>query len=82
MSKAKQKWQVVKCDYLNCLCTLIVYLWFHSEYVRGARVRLLIKDLELSTKFLGYEKDLTLLESDCVLLGLVQDRRQNVPPPG
>ncbi|KAL3266548.1 hypothetical protein HHI36_010716 [Cryptolaemus montrouzieri] len=49
-----------------------------SEYMRGAKVRLAIKELELSSKFLGYEKDLTLLEADCTLLGLVQDRGRKV----
>ncbi|CAG9861536.1 unnamed protein product [Phyllotreta striolata] len=48
-----------------------------ESYVRGSKVRLMIKQLELSSKFLGYEKDLTLLEADCLLLGLVQERTQN-----
>ncbi|KAG6458693.1 LOW QUALITY PROTEIN: 28S ribosomal protein S28, mitochondrial-like [Manduca sexta] len=42
-----------------------------DEYVRGARVRVQINDLELSSRFLGSSTDLTLLEADCKLLSLV-----------
>lgn len=41
-----------------------------ARYARGSLVRVLIKDLELSQKFLGFEdQEVTLLEADCVLLG-------------
>merc|ERR1712241_245865 len=40
-----------------------------TNYHRGTMVRVLIKDLEMSEKFLGFDKPMTILEADCVLLG-------------
>ncbi|XP_038207930.1 28S ribosomal protein S28, mitochondrial [Zerene cesonia] len=53
----------------HCVCTRPTSRG--QEYVRGARVRVQIKDLELSSRFLGSSTDLTLLEADCKLLGIV-----------
>lgn len=51
-------------------------------YVKNATVLLKIKDLELSTRFIGATVDTTILEADCILLGLVKSpiKRQSNEP--
>jgi len=44
-----------------------------TVYTRGKKVRLLIKDLEMSERFLGFDKPMTIMEADCVLLGPYTD---------
>lgn len=39
-------------------------------YVRGATVKLKLLDYEITDRYIGAESDVTLLESDAVLLGL------------
>lgn len=40
-----------------------------SIFSRGTEVKVMIKSLELSQQFLGFEKEMTLCEADCVFLG-------------
>ena len=40
-----------------------------NRYNCGTNVRVLIKNLELSEKFLGFDKEFTILEANGVLLG-------------
>lgn len=54
----------------NNLTAFFVCILF-SLYVRGTEVLLRIKELELSTKFLGAETGLTILEADAHIVKLL-----------
>ncbi len=41
-----------------------------ANFVRGTQVRVLVKSLEMSEKFMGFDKEMTLMEADGILLGL------------
>ena len=53
----------------SCVCTRPRGPQAHM-YKRGVEVNVRIKKLEATERFLGFEKDLSMLESECVLLGL------------
>lgn len=54
-----------------CVCVLTVR-FLSSLYVNKAEVKLRIMDLEMSTIFLGAEKETSLNEANCLLVGLVK----------
>ena len=40
-----------------------------TKFQRGSDVKVLLKSLEMSEMFLGYDKEITILEADGVLIG-------------
>ena len=57
--------------------TVLLFRHRRALYTRGTEVRLLIKELELSKTFLGYDREITLMEADAVLLGLHNANNQD-----
>ena len=56
---------------------MLLFRHRRALYTRGTEVRLLIKELELSKTFLGYDREITLMEADAVLLGLHNANNQD-----
>ncbi|KAI6227132.1 hypothetical protein M3Y95_00694300 [Aphelenchoides besseyi] len=52
-----------------------------DRYVIGAEVILRLFDTELSERFLGSRRDLTLLEADADIVGLYDHQRRSQKPP-
>ncbi|XP_068214588.1 small ribosomal subunit protein bS1m [Palaemon carinicauda] len=48
-----------------------------GAYVRGSKVRIKLQELELSTRFLGSSSDMTLLEAEAILLGIINVQRKS-----
>ena len=46
-----------------------------EDYVRGAQVKIKLKSLEMTDKFLGFDKEMTLMEADGTLMGLYDHRK-------
>lgn len=49
----------------------LIFFCIFRQYVRGAKVRLRLIDFELSSRFLGSAKDLTLLEASGYVAGII-----------
>ncbi|WAR17746.1 RT28-like protein, partial [Mya arenaria] len=62
-----------------CVCNRPAYQ--PEKYTKGVRVRLFLNSFEMASSFMGSKKAVTLLEADCVLLGIFspdsrEERRQ------
>ena len=44
--------------------------WNRADFARGTEVRVLLKSTEMSQTFLAFDKEMTLMEAEGVLLGL------------
>jgi len=69
---SKMYTQIMLCLQFYIVFITLKFVCCFREYVRGAKVRLRINELELSSKFLGANKEITLREADGILLGIIR----------